>query len=93
MGHTNKQAIKQINKRTNKEMKKTKKQRRLFFRSDAMVGAIACGQTKQIKNIAQTEDAKTLHAACVERNFQERHRAIVCFKKEQDTQTNKRSNK
>ena len=46
-----------------------------------MAGAIACGQTKQIKNIAQTEDAKTLHAACVKRNFQERHRAIVCFKK------------
>ena len=46
-----------------------------------MAGAIACGQTKQIKNIAQTEDAKTLYATSVKRNFQERHRAIVCFKK------------
>ena len=81
--HTNKQAIKQINKRTDEETTKTNKPSRLFFFwSDAMAGAIACGQTKQIKNIAQTEDAKTLHAACVKRNFQERHRAIVCFKKE-----------
>ena len=49
--HTNKQAIKQINKRTNKGTTKTNKPSRLFFFfwSDAMVGAIACGQTKQIK--------------------------------------------
>ena len=48
--HANKQAIKQISKRTNKETKKTNKQRRLFFFwSDAMAGAIACGQTKQTK--------------------------------------------
>ena len=48
--HTNKQASKQINKQTNKETTKTNKQCRLiFFWSDAMVGAIACGQTKQIK--------------------------------------------
>ena len=49
-----------------------------------MAGAIACGQTKQIKNIAQTEDAKTLHAACVKRNFQERHRML---KKKRDANT------
>ena len=48
--HTNKQASKQINKQTNKETTKTNKQCRLFFFwSDAMAGAIACGQTKQIK--------------------------------------------
>jgi hypothetical protein len=35
-------------------MKKTNKQCRLFFFwSDAMPGAIACGQTKQIKNNKQ----------------------------------------
>ena len=48
--HTNKQAIKQINKRTNKETNKNKQAGSpVFFWSDAMVGAIACGQTKQIK--------------------------------------------
>ena len=50
--HTNKQATKQINKRTNKETKKQRKQTSgvaCFFWSDAMAGAIACGQTKQIK--------------------------------------------
>ena len=48
--HTNKQAIKQISKRANKETTKTNKPSRLFFFwSDAMAGAIACGQTKQIK--------------------------------------------
>ena len=51
---TNKQAIKQVSKRTNKGTKQTNKQRRLFFFwSDAMAGAIACGQTKQIKNNKQ----------------------------------------
>ena len=50
----NKQAIKQISKRANKETTKTNKPSRLFFFwSDAMVGAIACGQTKQIKNNKQ----------------------------------------
>ena len=48
--HTNKQAIKQLSKRANKETTKTNKPSRLFFFwSDAMAGAIACGQTKQIK--------------------------------------------
>ena len=48
----NKQAIKQISKRANEETTKTNKPSRLFFFwSDAMVGAIACGQTKQIKTI------------------------------------------
>ena len=51
---TNKQAIKQVSKRTNDGTKKTNKQCRLFFFwSDAMAGAIACGQTKQIKNNKQ----------------------------------------
>ena len=51
MRDTNKQTTKQINKRTNQETKKqkTNKQCRLFFWSDAMAGAIACGQTIQIK--------------------------------------------
>ena len=50
--HTNKQETKQINKRTNKETTKQKNKQAMSpvsFWSDAMVGAIACGQTKQIK--------------------------------------------
>ena len=50
---THKQTSDQTNKQTNKETKKQSKQRRLFFWSDAMAGAIACGQTKQIKNNEQ----------------------------------------
>ena len=41
---------KQTSKRAHKETTKTNKLSRLFFSwSDAMAGAIACGQTKQIK--------------------------------------------
>ena len=51
--HTNKPETKQINKRTNKETTKTKNTnkrcRLFFFWSDVMAGAIACGQTIQIK--------------------------------------------
>ena len=50
--HTNKRANKYTNEQTKKQQQqnKTNKQGRLFFVwSDAMVGAIACGQTKQIK--------------------------------------------
>ena len=58
---THKQARKQINKRTDK---KTNRQCRLFFWSDAMAGAIACGQTKQTKRQQATKHANqhwTLH--------------------------------
>ena len=50
---THKQANDQTNKRTNKETNKNKENKQamspVFFWSDAMAGAIACGQTKQIK--------------------------------------------
>ena len=46
---TSDHANKQTNKQRNKKTKKTNKRCRLFFWSDAMAGAIACGQTIQIK--------------------------------------------
>ena len=48
---THKQTSEQTNKQTNKQRNKTNKQAvsPVFFWSDAMVGAIACGQTKQTK--------------------------------------------
>ena len=57
--HTNKQKIEQVSKRTNKGTKKTNKQCCLFFFwFDAMAGAIACGQTKQIKRQASNHANK-----------------------------------
>ena len=48
---THKQTSDQTNKQTNKQRNDKDKQAEspVFFWSDAMAGAIACGQTKQIK--------------------------------------------
>ena len=46
---TSDQTNKQTNKQRNKKTKTNKQCRLFFFWPDAMAGAIACGQTKQIK--------------------------------------------
>ena len=85
--------IKQVSKRTNKGTNKNKQAvSPVFFWSDAMAGAIACGQTKQTKRKQASNYAnqhKLMDFTCRNRPApQAKKLKKKQRKKEQDTQIN-----